>query len=82
MPEHTVWRHGGASTHKWREVYTGPPDKARQKFDKVYRDLRQGIAGVLPTGWHPLDEGSFAQIVRGEDGKLLHTSAPRLRTRW
>ena len=53
MPEHTVWRHGGARSHCWRRLFTGRPLEALNRWFDVYRYLRQGAVMVLPVGVDP-----------------------------
>jgi hypothetical protein len=61
-----VERHGGASMHKWRQIFTGTEENARYHHAKVSESLRQGAVRLLdPAG----------NIIK-------QSGSPRLRTRW
>lgn len=66
MTDFKVLRDGGRIDCGWREVYSGPEERARKKYTKIAEDMRQG--GLIL-------EGPEGQI-------LAKVTAPRLRTRW
>jgi hypothetical protein len=61
-----VTRHSGRSNGHWRSVYTGPEEKAREKFAKIAKDLRQG--GV--------------RLHKPDGTIVKHVWGPTLRMRW
>jgi hypothetical protein len=61
-----VLRHSGGGGAEWRELLTGAEDQARFRYATERSKLRQGAVS----------------LVRPDGTVELHTSAPRLRTRW
>jgi hypothetical protein len=61
-----VERWGGTDRYPRRVVFIGSEDKAREKYAKVYRTMRQGTVELLD----------------GKGETIDRAWAPRLRTRW
>jgi hypothetical protein len=66
MKRWTVMRWSGRDGDTPRKVFAGTKDKARAKYAKLYRDMRQGTV----------------ELMDGEGKTVDRAWAPRLRTRW
>ena len=47
-----VERWGGNANHKWRVVFAGDEDKARERYHRIYLELYHFGSGV--SGFRPL----------------------------
>jgi hypothetical protein len=62
----TVMRWSGRDRETPRKVFAGIEEKARAKYAKLYRDMRQGMI----------------ELMDGDGKTVDRAWAPRLRTRW